>query len=56
MVICHCEVVNDRRIKELVASGETTVPGIGAHCGAGRNCGGCLPALQALLDEITQSA
>lgn len=56
MVICHCNIVNDQRIKELVASGQSTVPEIGAQCGAGRTCGGCIPAIEDLLVQVTPSA
>lgn len=55
MVICHCNIVNDRRIRELVAAGAQSVPAIGARCGAGRDCGSCLNAIEDLVNEITSA-
>lgn len=53
MLICHCEAVNDRKIREIAASvGATTPEHLTAHCDAGTRCGGCLPALRQLLDEM----
>lgn len=49
MVVCHCKVVNDRRIGELIASGATTVDEITARCGAGGRCGGCVEVIVELL-------
>ena len=51
MVVCHCRVVTDRRIREAIESGAVHASEIGLHCGAGTRCGGCAPALQRLLAE-----
>lgn len=53
MLICHCEVVDDRTIRNAIAAGADSVEAIGAMCGAGRRCGGCIPALVDLLREST---
>ena len=66
MIVCHCSVVSDRRILELIdaelaegsaatdgsapADDDTVLLGIGARCGAGLYCGGCVPAIKALLN------
>ena len=52
MVVCHCRVVNDRAVQEAVQAGARDVTTIGALCSAGTRCGGCVPALEALLDDL----
>lgn len=49
MYVCHCRVVNDRRIAEAIACGAADVCGVAEACGAGVRCGGCLPAVRAML-------
>ena len=49
MIVCHCCAVSDRRILELADEGATLLD-IGADCGAGFYCGGCIPVIQALID------
>jgi len=53
VLICHCHAVNDRAIRDAaLATGATEPEEITAICGAGGQCGGCLPALHDLLDEL----
>lgn len=56
MYICHCRAVTDRSIKAAVLAGACDAVEIGERCGAGTGCGGCLPALRALLAELGQLA
>ncbi len=49
MVICHCEAVNDRRIVAEIVDGALDVEDVAARCGAGAQCGGCRPTIEALL-------
>jgi bacterioferritin-associated ferredoxin len=51
LLVCHCAAVNDRRIRDAIAAGARDEYDIAAACGAGHDCGGCLPAVQQLLDE-----
>ena len=51
MVVCHCRVVTDRRIRETIEGGALHPSEIGRRCGAGTRCGGCAPALRQLLEE-----
>jgi bacterioferritin-associated ferredoxin len=51
MLLCSCEAVSERTIRAAIASGARTPQEIARRCGAGSRCGGCWPALQALLDE-----
>ncbi len=50
MIVCHCIVVNDRRIRALI-SDTTSVEDITRLCGAGRDCGGCVDTIEALLEH-----
>jgi bacterioferritin-associated ferredoxin len=58
MLICHCESVNDRRIREAVQGGARTVAQVGRSCGAGTCCGGCVRAVVEILEttEIVEKS
>jgi len=49
--VCHCFAVNDRRVREVIAAGARDEFDIAAACGAGTDCGGCVPTVNRLLDE-----
>ncbi len=49
MFICHCRRVTDQRICAAIEAGAHDPAALASRCGAGGGCGGCLPALQALL-------
>lgn len=51
MVVCHCREVTDRGIAAAIAAGARDPSALARRCGAGGACGGCLPALRALLDS-----
>jgi bacterioferritin-associated ferredoxin len=51
VIVCHCRAVNDRAIREVVRSGASTCREVARACHAGRICGGCRPAIAALIDE-----
>ena len=51
MLVCHCHVVNDRRIRAEIERGARDEIDIARACGAGTDCGGCVPAISRLLDE-----
>jgi bacterioferritin-associated ferredoxin len=52
MIVCHCEVVSDRHIREAITCGAATVDDVGDRCGAGTRCGGCRRTIGALLVAI----
>ncbi|MGE4651729.1 MAG: (2Fe-2S)-binding protein [Myxococcota bacterium] len=54
MIVCHCEAVTDRDIRQSVAEGACSLRQVARACGAGRQCGGCLPVVEALLGQPTQ--
>ena len=51
MLICHCRSVNDRTIRAAIVEGAQNPESVARRCGAGADCGGCLPALRALLHD-----
>ena len=48
MIVCHCEAVTDRDIRQSVAEGACSLRQVA------RACGGCLPVVEALLGQPTQ--
>lgn len=53
MVVCHCEAINDARIRNLLEGPVLDVDGaladISDVCGAGSRCGGCVDSIRALV-------
>jgi NAD(P)H-nitrite reductase large subunit len=49
VVICHCRAVSHTAVLAAVRAGACDVVAVSEACGAGTGCGGCWPALQALL-------
>lgn len=45
MIVCHCRVVNHRDIEAAVDDGARSVPEVSDVCGAGTDCGGCVPVI-----------
>ena len=52
MYICICNGVTDRQIREAAEAGCASLAELTMRTGAGANCGSCLGAADALLDEI----
>lgn len=50
MLVCHCNVVNDRTIRQAVKSGARTCRQVERACAAGGTCGGCQPLVRAIID------
>ncbi|CAN5722392.1 hypothetical protein BH10ACT1_BH10ACT1_29730 [soil metagenome] len=51
MVVCHCNAVSDREIRQEILSGALDADDVAARCDAGGHCGGCRPVIDALLAE-----
>lgn len=51
MIVCHCEVVNDRAVAAAVQAGARTLAQVCNATGAGKNCGSCIFSLKRLLCE-----
>lgn len=50
-IICHCEAVRKRTIVKAIDRGAHTLADVQAACGAATRCGGCEPAVHALLER-----
>lgn len=56
MIVCHCNAVRAEEIRTEVRLGAATVEAVGARCGAGTRCGGCIPAVAAVIaDEVRRA-
>jgi bacterioferritin-associated ferredoxin len=51
MIVCHCQSVSDRAIRNAVRDGARCRSSVARACAAGRSCGGCTLAI----DEIVRS-
>lgn len=56
MFICVCKAVSDKRIRQAVAGGATTVRDLSRTTGLGTCCGKCVPAARDLLEQTLASA
>jgi len=55
VVVCHCEAVNDGRIRAEVRSGASSTVEVMLRCKAGTVCGGCRPTIcEVVADERAQ--
>ena len=51
MIVCHCQAVSERAIRNAVRDGARCRRSVARACAAGRSCGGCTSAI----DEIVRS-
>jgi len=51
MIVCLCRGLGEHTLRATIARGGDTRERLAAICGAGNDCGGCSPMLDALLDE-----
>jgi bacterioferritin-associated ferredoxin len=51
MIVCQCNAVSERRVAQVIDDGACDIEAIGAECGAGTDCRGCLPHLYDLLAD-----
>lgn len=54
MYICVCKAVSDKRIRQLVVEGATSMRELKQCLGVGSQCGKCVPAAQELLTQTLQ--
>lgn len=55
MIVCHCHSVSCRDIRRAVREGARSRREVARACGASRVCGGCRPAVEAVMcDEVAQ--
>ena len=55
MIVCHCQAVCDRSIRDAVRSGASSVRQVGRACEAGRRCGGCQPVIREIIASESQA-
>ena len=51
MLVCHCHRIGDRTIRECIRNGARSIDEVSRSCGAGTTCGGCRPAIGALVGD-----
>ena len=52
-IVCRCFGVTDTRIARVVRENKLTTPEqVTNYCKAGGGCGNCIPAIQAIIDEV----
>ncbi len=49
MIVCHCQEVTERAIRQAVRRGARTRRDVARSCRAGATCGGCGPAVERIL-------
>lgn len=56
MIVCSCNVIREKEIREAALSGHTDPVSAYASMGCAPRCGGCLPlAEHLLLDEVARA-
>ena len=50
MIVCHCNRVTDRTIRDVVRSGASSQAEVAMACRAGRSCGGCVSMIERIID------
>jgi bacterioferritin-associated ferredoxin len=56
MVVCHCNAIRERQVREVARSGAGCPLSAYAALGARPKCGQCLPFARALIDEEQRQA
>ncbi len=54
MIVCQCQAISDRQIRQAVREGARTRGDVEKGCGAGARCGGCHPTIEQILEEERQ--
>jgi len=52
MLVCHCEGVNDKAIRDEIDRGAHDLDCVAERCGAGVRCGACVPVVETLLRQF----
>ena len=54
MLVCHCNAVYEREVRDAIADGADDVFGVADRCEAGTVCGGCVPTVCRLLGQDSE--
>lgn len=54
MIVCHCQGITDREIREAVRKGARSCHQVVRECRAGGACGGCTPLIRELIECQTK--
>jgi bacterioferritin-associated ferredoxin len=54
--VCLCKAITDRTVASSIDRGAATLREVAGACGAGTICGGCRPAIAALLERFGQNS
>lgn len=49
MIVCVCEGISERSVREVVRAGARSLDEVAAACGAGTKCGSCHLSLRRLV-------
>ena len=49
MIVCHCRVVTDRQVADVVRQGAVSLSSVCRSTGAGQDCGSCVFSLKRLV-------
>ena len=52
MIVCQCRRVTDRDVRAAVSRGASELNDLARECGAGTDCCGCHPTLEAMLEDL----
>ena len=55
MIVCLCRAVCEQILGETIASGASSVDAVTSACGAGGDCGACLPMIADWIERRTEN-
>jgi bacterioferritin-associated ferredoxin len=56
LIVCHCQGVSDRSIRQAVREGARSLRQVARVCRAGRICGGCHPVICEIISSEASEA
>lgn len=56
MIICVCNAVSEKQIREAIRGGASSIGDLRAATGCGTNCGSCVETAVSLIDQHLEEA
>ena len=56
MIVCHCQSISDRAIRDAIRAGARTHHQVLRNCRAGGRCGGCRPLIEEILESESRGS